>query len=51
MRPGSSRNNYVGTEHLLLGLLIEGEGIAAHVLRQLGADLETVREQLSQVLP
>ncbi len=43
------RNNYVGTEHLLLGLLIENEGIAAHVLRQFGADLETVRERLSQM--
>jgi ATP-dependent Clp protease ATP-binding subunit ClpC len=40
-------DNHVGTEHLLLGLLIEGEGIAAHVLEDLGANLEAVREQLS----
>jgi hypothetical protein len=36
-------HNYVGTEHLLLGLLIEGEGIAAHVLQDLGAPLQKVR--------
>jgi ATP-dependent Clp protease ATP-binding subunit ClpC len=36
-------HNYVGTEHILLGLLIEGEGIAAHVLKDLGATLEMVR--------
>jgi len=39
-------NNYVGTEHLLLGLLIEGEGIAAHVLEDLGANLEKVRGEI-----
>ncbi|MDA8395491.1 MAG: NDP-hexose 4-ketoreductase, partial [Candidatus Dormibacteraeota bacterium] len=38
----------VGTEHLLLGLLIEGEGIAAHVLEDLGANLETVRAQIEK---
>ncbi|HXZ99309.1 MAG TPA: Clp protease N-terminal domain-containing protein [Candidatus Binatia bacterium] len=42
--------NYVGTEHLLLGLLIEGEGIAAHVLQDLGATLETVRAELGRLL-
>jgi hypothetical protein len=36
-------SNHVGTEHLLLGLLIEGEGIAAHVLQGLGVSLETAR--------
>ena len=41
--------NYVGTEHLLLGLLIEGEGIAAHVLEDLGATLEKVRAELQQI--
>jgi len=41
--------NYVGTEHLLLGLLIEGEGIAAHVLEDLGATLEKVRAELEQI--
>ncbi|HUY56508.1 MAG TPA: ATP-dependent Clp protease ATP-binding subunit [Candidatus Micrarchaeaceae archaeon] len=43
-------NTYVGTEHLLLGLLIEGEGIAAHVLEDLGANLEKVRHELDSLL-
>jgi ATP-dependent Clp protease ATP-binding subunit ClpC len=43
-------NNYVGTEHLLLGLLIEGEGIAAHVLEDLGATLEKVRGEIERLL-
>jgi ATP-dependent Clp protease ATP-binding subunit ClpC len=43
-------NNYVGTEHLLLGLLIEGEGIAAHVLEDLGANLEKVRTEIERLL-
>jgi ATP-dependent Clp protease ATP-binding subunit ClpC len=43
-------NNYVGTEHLLLGLLIEGEGIAAHVLEDLGASLEKVRGEIERLL-
>ena len=42
-------NNHVGTEHILLGLLIEGEGIAAHVLEDRGANLETVREELTRM--
>jgi ATP-dependent Clp protease ATP-binding subunit ClpC len=42
-------DNYVGTEHLLLGLLIDGEGVAAHILGDLGANLEAVREQLSRL--
>src|SRR5947209_5195750 len=42
--------NYVGTEHLLLGLLIEGEGIAAHVLEDLGASLEKVRGEIDRLL-
>jgi hypothetical protein len=42
-------NNYVGTEHLLLGLLIEGEGIAAHVLEDLGANLEKVRAEIARL--
>src|ERR1700694_5607873 len=41
---------YVGTEHLLLGLLIEGEGIAAHVLEDLGATLEKVRSEIERLL-
>ena len=43
-------NNYVGTEHLLLGLLIEGEGIAAHVLEDLGATLEKVRGEIERLM-
>ena len=41
---------YVGTEHFLLGLLREGEGVAARVLHHLGVDLETVRTRVHQVL-
>jgi ATP-dependent Clp protease ATP-binding subunit ClpC len=43
-------HNYVGTEHILLGLIREGEGIAAQVLVNLGGDLSTVRRQVIQVL-
>ena len=39
-------HNYVGTEHLLLGLLKEEEGVAGHVLRQLGLTLEQTRSDL-----
>ncbi|MDQ6847515.1 MAG: hypothetical protein M3019_08035 [Candidatus Dormibacteraeota bacterium] len=41
----------VGTEHLLLGVLIEGEGLAAHLLQGLGAGLDNVRDQLSRRPP
>ena len=41
--------NYIGTEHLLLGLLIEGEGVAAQVLGDLGANLDKVREELARM--
>ncbi|MHB8393460.1 MAG: Clp protease N-terminal domain-containing protein, partial [Candidatus Dormibacteria bacterium] len=44
-------STYVGTEHLLLGLLIEEEGIAAHVLVDLGAPLDRVREELALLPP
>ena len=37
-------HNYIGTEHILLGLIREGEGVAAQVLVKLGADLSRVRE-------
>ena len=43
-------HNYIGTEHILLGLLREGEGIAARVLVKLGADLNRVRQQVTQLL-
>lgn len=39
-------HNYVGTEHILLGLISEGEGIAAKVLSNLGVDLETTRKEV-----
>ena len=43
-------HNYIGTEHILLGLIREGEGVAAQVLVKLGADLARVREQVIQLL-
>jgi ATP-dependent Clp protease ATP-binding subunit ClpC len=43
-------HNYIGTEHILLGLIHEGEGIAAQVLVKLGADLGRVRQQVLQQL-
>ncbi len=42
--------NYVGTEHILLGLIAEGEGVAAQVLQQLGLDLQTVRQEIINFL-
>ena len=42
-------HNYVGSEHLLLGLLTEGEGIAAHVLQDLGANLDKVRAEIERL--
>lgn len=44
------QHNYIGTEHLLLGLIRESEGIAAQVLMSLGADLGVVREQVLKLL-
>jgi hypothetical protein len=43
-------HNYIGTEHILLGLLREGQGVGAEVLVRLGADQERVRQQVIQVL-
>ncbi len=43
-------HSYIGTEHLLLGLVREGEGIAAGVLESLGVNLEKVRQQVMQVV-
>src|SRR6187401_646286 len=40
-------HNYIGTEHILLGLIREGEGVAAQVLVKLGADLNRVRQQVT----
>ncbi|WP_018157138.1 ATP-dependent Clp protease ATP-binding subunit [Demetria terragena] len=43
-------HSYIGTEHILLGLIREGEGVAAQVLVKLGADLASVRQQVIQLL-
>ena len=43
-------HNYIGTEHILLGLIREGEGVAAQVLGKLGADLNRVRQQVIQLV-
>jgi ATP-dependent Clp protease ATP-binding subunit ClpA len=43
-------HNYIGTEHILLGLIHEGEGVAAQVLVKLGADFDRVRQQVVQLL-
>ena len=43
-------HNYIGTEHILLGVIREGEGVAAQVLIRLGAGLDRVRQQVVQVL-
>src|SRR5262249_13881958 len=51
---GESRelgHDYIGTEHILLGLIREGEGVAAQVLQQLGADLNRVRQQVIRLVP
>jgi hypothetical protein len=44
------QHNYIGTEHILLGLIREGEGVAAQVLVKLGADLSRVRQAVIQLL-
>jgi ATP-dependent Clp protease ATP-binding subunit ClpC len=43
-------HNYIGTEHLLLGLVREGEGIAAGVLKSLGVNLDRVRHEVIRVI-
>jgi ATP-dependent Clp protease ATP-binding subunit ClpC len=43
-------HNYIGTEHILLGLIREGEGVAAQVLQKMGADLNGVRQAVVEVL-
>ncbi len=43
-------HNYIGTEHLLLGLIREGEGVAAQILTNLGANLAKVREEVANLL-
>jgi ATP-dependent Clp protease ATP-binding subunit ClpC len=44
------KHNYIGTEHILLGLLREEEGLAARVLESMGVGLEPVREQVAQIV-
>jgi ATP-dependent Clp protease ATP-binding subunit ClpC len=44
-------HNYIGTEHILLGLIREGEGVAAEVLQRRGAELARVRETVVELLP
>jgi ATP-dependent Clp protease ATP-binding subunit ClpC len=43
-------HHYIGTEHILLGLIRQGDGVAAQVLAEVGADLDRVREQVVQLL-
>ncbi len=44
------KHNYIGTEHILLGLIHEGEGVAAKALEALGINLEQVREQVQEII-
>jgi len=50
LREAVQFHNYIGTEHILLGLIREGDGVAAQVLVQLGADLDRVRQQVLHLL-
>ncbi|MEO5982775.1 MAG: Clp protease N-terminal domain-containing protein, partial [Pedococcus sp.] len=43
-------HNYIGTEHILLGLIHEGEGVASKALESLGISLESVREQVQEII-
>jgi ATP-dependent Clp protease ATP-binding subunit ClpA len=43
-------HNYIGTEHFLLGLIHEGEGVAAKALESLGISLEAVRQQVEEII-
>ncbi|MGH7733948.1 MAG: Clp protease N-terminal domain-containing protein, partial [Gemmatimonadales bacterium] len=43
-------HNYIGTEHLLLGLIHEGKGVAAKALESLGISLEAVRQQVEEII-
>jgi ATP-dependent Clp protease ATP-binding subunit ClpC len=45
---GRFNHNYVGTEHLLLGLIKLGEGVAVNVLQKMGLDLEIVRKEVEK---
>src|SRR6516165_11102384 len=43
-------HNYIGTEHLLLGLIREGDGVAAKALESLGISLQAVRQQVEEII-
>ena len=43
-------HDYIGTEHILLGLIGEGEGVAAQALESLGISLEAVRQQVEEII-
>jgi ATP-dependent Clp protease ATP-binding subunit ClpC len=43
-------HNYIGTEHILLGLIHEGEGVAAKALESLGISLEAVRQKVEEII-
>ena len=43
-------HNYIGTEHILLGLIHEGEGVAAKALESLGINLDSVRDQVQEII-
>ncbi len=43
-------HNYIGTEHILLGLIHEGEGVASKALESLGISLEAVRQQVEEII-
>ena len=43
-------HNYIGTEHILLGLIREGSGVAAKALESLGVSLEAVRQQVNEII-
>ena len=47
-RPGGLDHDHVGTEHILLGLVLEGEGVAARALESLGISLQAVREEVEE---
>src|SRR5215469_1987608 len=43
-------HGYIGTEHLLLGIIHEGEGVAAKTMKALGIDLDAVRQEVKQII-
>jgi ATP-dependent Clp protease ATP-binding subunit ClpC len=47
---GQLGHSYIGTEHILLGLIRQGDGVAGRVLAELGADLDRAREQVIRIL-